>query len=206
MSGERRRIRSRVGTPARCAMSNIIGIGWLAVVVIGLGGCSDVEQEQQPDRPVAISFAEQERRISEVEQISKLGGPEAVALLIELARSPHEDGQVRMAAITALGELGDTAAVEPLIEILERDLEDRTGIWAAAIPVLGQLGDPRATPILVRTLEDRDEYWLGRSMGAEALGAIGDPEAVDPLLAATQYGDTRETALVALERMGVQKK
>ncbi|MBN2242980.1 MAG: HEAT repeat domain-containing protein [Acidobacteria bacterium] len=130
--------------------------------------------------------------------------PEAVSLL-EIIRDETADGQARMDALVQLGELGDRRLAKPLIDILERDILERTGIWAAAIPSLGLLGDPEAVPILVETLNKRDEDWLGREMAADALGQIGDPAAVEALMAAAHMADTRHSAIRALARIGDER-
>lgn len=145
-----------------------------------------------------------EARIAELEKSAARGGSEAVARLAGVAEDPGETGSVRFRAITLLGDLGDPAAAEPLMRVLESDLERRTGLWAAAIPALGRLGDRRALPLLVRCLENREEDWLGREMSARALGELGDIRAAPPLIEATRYEDTRPAALDALHELGVK--
>lgn len=122
--------------------------------------------------------------------------------LLRVAEDVAAEGQQRMAAIHALGELGDPRAVVPLIRILERDMRARTGVWAAAIPALGMLGDPAAGKILIRALNKRDDDWLGREMAAEALGRIGAVSAIPALSHAARLADTRESAIAALARIG----
>jgi HEAT repeat protein len=118
--------------------------------------------------------------------------------LLRVAENTQADGQQRMEAIHALGELGDPRGVKPLIRILERDMGERTGLWAAAIPALGMLGDPAASKALIAALNKRDDDWLGREMAAAALGRIGDTSAVPALIHAAWMADTRESAIAAL--------
>jgi|GEM_PF-1924310 len=79
-------------------------------------------------------------------------------------------------AVVALGELGDTSAVEPLFALLEN--EERR-VWRGDIALaLGKIGDKRAVEPLIRTLDDR----ANAKEAAIALGQIGDVRAVTPLV------------------------
>jgi len=127
---------------------------------------------------------------------------EGVAPLIELLNDSVLD--VRASAAESLGEIGDVRAAAPLTAALIRDLDDSTvspgGISSAMvlrrqgreqfddavrrlrqkeITALGKLHDPSATLAVARALNDP---MLTRD-ASEALGAIGDPRAVTPLLA-----------------------
>lgn len=141
---------------------------------------------------------------AELGRLTDQGETAAFDRLIALAADTSAEGSLRYEAISVLGELGDPRAVEPLIAILEDDLERRTGVWAAAIPSLGAQGDPRAFDVLVRCLDERAEDWLGREMAAHALGMLGDKRAAAPLIQALPYADTREPALTALKQLGVE--
>ena len=93
---------------------------------------------------------------------------------------------------------GDSRAVAPLIEALQHDIDERTGLWAWIIPALGASQDSRATAILIRALTINDDSWLGREMAAHALGQIGDVSSVPFLVDAAWRGDTRDAAIEAL--------
>lgn len=82
-------------------------------------------------------------------------------------------------AAIALGQLGDTRAVEPLIIALKNP-----GIYVReeAAKALGKLGDRRAVQPLIDALEDPDSDV--RNAAAFSLGKIGDAKAIDPLIAA----------------------
>ncbi len=88
----------------------------------------------------------------------------------------QDDHNVRLAAASALGQVGDSRAVAPLITALE----DRPRVREIAALALGEIGDPRAVSHLIDTLED--ESWEGRSTVAKALGKIGDPRATRTLI------------------------
>ena len=140
----------------------------------------------------------------------------------------HRDLDVQYGAAEALGEIGDSGAVEPLIAALKNDeysgvrwkaaealskigspaVESLIGAlrhhdddvrWKAAI-ALGEIGDPRAIDPLIMLLCDQDRFV--KSHAALALGAIGEP-AVTPLLRALREGDgnLRWGAAIALGKI-----
>jgi CheY-like chemotaxis protein len=101
--------------------------------------------------------------------------------LIETLRVKDISWEERKVAINMLSNLRDTQAVEPLINILENENEDKAA-RAAAAQVLGKLGDLRACKSLVSILQSDDEDTFLRSRSAEALGNLGDVEAIAPLI------------------------
>ncbi len=54
--------------------------------------------------------------------------------------------------------------------------------------MLGQIGDPQSAPVLRAILSDVNEHEMVRHEAAEALGAIGDQEAM-PMLDALAAGE-----------------
>jgi HEAT repeat protein len=105
---------------------------------------------------------------------------------------------VRQAAASALGQIRDARAVEPLIAALKD--QDRA-VRRAAAGALVQIG-ARAVEPLIAAL--RDDYWAVRRAAAEALGQIGDAPAVEPLIAALKdsAGAVRRAAAEALGQIG----
>lgn len=141
------------------------------------------------------------QRIAAIEQLSAApSGPLVERLLATVSGDP--DMQVRMTAAAALGGSSDSRVAPVLVELLRRDREQRTGLWAALIPALGSLGSDLAVPVLMDSLNDRDEFWLGREMAARALGRIGDARAVPALVKAAWAYDTRAAAIQALAAIG----
>jgi hypothetical protein len=106
-------------------------------------------------------------------------GPAAVGPLMDVLRSGNGDARER--AASALGELRDKRAVEPLIEIMQTD--DVYAVRTAAATALGQIKDARAVWVLVATLQMRDETSPERQAALDqlrnathlALRKIGDP-------------------------------
>ena len=109
------------------------------------------------------------------------------------------DWHVGQAAATALGDLADARAVDPLIDALA---SSNWRIRQAATVALGRIGDPRAIEPLVAALADRD--WHVGQAAAAALGGIGDPRAIEPLVAALLASDAevRRAASEALASIG----
>ena len=132
--------------------------------------------------------------------------------LIE-ALGQNEDKDVRSSAAVALGKIGDTRAVEPLIAALgdQNEVVRRGGAMA-----LGKISDrwqiPPAVEPLIVALGDEDK-WV-RRWAAVALGEIGDTRAVEPLIVALgdedrvtgdgigDVKDVRHYAADALDRLG----
>jgi HEAT repeat protein len=140
----------------------------------------------------------------------------------------HRDAAVQYDTVSALGDIGDDRAVEPLIDVLMKDqysgvrwraaralaqigepaVEPLIGLlshpvedirWKAAI-ALGEIGDRRAIPPLIWLLHDHDHFVKGRA--AHALGLIGR-DAIVPLTEALSHGDDdlRWGAAIALGRI-----
>jgi HEAT repeat protein len=139
----------------------------------------------------------------------------------------------RAGAASALGSIGDTRAVEPVIATLKDEnwrvswnaartlghLKNRQAVGpllqalehpnvnvrSAAASSLGSIGDVRAIEPLIDTLTD-EEPWV-RADAARALGRLGDPAAVLPLIERLddpQLG-VRSTAAGALAAIGDER-
>ncbi|HDZ76666.1 MAG TPA: HEAT repeat domain-containing protein, partial [Candidatus Omnitrophica bacterium] len=77
----------------------------------------------------------------------------------------------RNSAIQALGKIGDSRAVEPLIEALK---DEYRFVRDSAIQALGKIGDSRAVEPLIEALEDEDVDGYVHYFVTQALGEIGD--------------------------------
>jgi HEAT repeat protein len=152
---------------------------------------------------------------------NKAGAGDTASLLEALM---DRNSDVREEAARALGQAGDTRAVEPLL-IAVGDPYD--GVRDAAADALEELGEPLGQLIrksLAGSQQSMDELGkrndpravapLVRALGAyrmevrvsagRALMAIGDTRAIEPLIAAMQneYGPVREAAAWALVKIG----
>jgi HEAT repeat protein len=117
------------------------------------------------------------------------------------------DWEVSIAAAEALGKIGDTSAVKPLINMLEAGAsnryEDRSGLPATI--ALGAIGDSRAIEPLLTELwnvdDDLDDpnnireggripEWYACQVVPEALTQIGDKSVIESLIGFLHYRDT----------------
>ena len=102
----------------------------------------------------------------------------------------HHDYMICKAAVRALGPIGDSRAVGPLIKLLDRWKDDlatqQPDIVADIIKALGEIGDPLAVDPLINVLEYSSDD-LVRIEAALALGKIGDKRAVEPLIGALRH-------------------
>jgi HEAT repeat protein len=98
-----------------------------------------------------------------------------------------EERGIRLAAIEALGEIGDPRAVEPLIASLQ---DGSWGVRSSAATALGAIGDGRAVKPLSSLIKDSKK--VVRKAAAEALAKIGplaDPESLAWYLVALEQWD-----------------
>jgi HEAT repeat protein len=159
--------------------------GEAAVALGEIGDPSTVAPLIEAARPDAREREEMEANRHIADALGALGAPEAVKVLQLLTRSP--DGFTQVAAIDALGRIGDPAAVDTLVEIATAEaVEPFTA--RKALLALGRIGDARATAAVLRMLfEERP----GVSFFPEAAFAavqIGAPMA-PPLLAILEGSD-----------------
>ncbi|MBY0521936.1 MAG: HEAT repeat domain-containing protein [Gemmataceae bacterium] len=121
-----------------------------------------------------LSGHDVELRIYAALTLGARGDPRAVPSLVRALSDP--DLNVRFHAIEALKQLRAGAAVEALTEMAEaRDF----ALSFPALDALAAIGDSRISYRLVPLLEDA----LLQVAAAEALGQLGDEEAVGPLAA-----------------------
>jgi hypothetical protein len=121
-----------------------------------------------------------------------------VSVLMDALSGPDELRAV--AAESVVGELGITAAVEPLIARLYHNGSDRT------IEALGKLRAHRAVDPLLEMLRGLDiNESLTFNAIADALGRIGDQRAVDSLAPFLKKRNLRLNTALALQRMGDQR-
>ena len=106
--------------------------------------------------------------------------PPARALLTDPSLS------LRLQAVTTLGMLRDEEAVPLLCDLLRGD----TTLLNAAIPALAAIGDRRAVPTLCDLLRSsRSDYVSDTArLACQALGELGDPEALPVLGLILQQG------------------
>jgi len=142
--------------------------------------------------------------------------------LFRRPRSPQEidglitqlkshDVNVATKAARALSKAGDSRAVEPLVRALEHPTYVNRGNAAAApvreaaeeaLVALGDVGVEALIRALRRNQQGKD--WVVRNSAAKILGRIGDPNAIDALIDATDDPDSivRQQVGTALTAFG----
>ena len=108
-----------------------------------------------------------------------------------------ENSYVRRNAASALGNIGNQAAVEPLIKALQ---DEESYVRSNAAEALGKTGDKAAVQPLIKALQDKNPYV--RSNAAWALGKIGNQAAVEPLINALQDNKVYYVRRYAAEALG----
>ena len=137
-------------------------------------------------------------RYFSISLLEMIGDRRAVPALIRLLdRDAGARGfSMRGAAASALGEIGDARAVEPLLGLLKDSDRD---VVARAVSALGEIGDHRAIKPLLALLKSPQSDL--RSWAAIALGRFGDWTLFDPLftgLKNVSNSDERQRFLFAL--------
>jgi HEAT repeat protein len=100
-----------------------------------------------------------------VSELRKMGRPAVEYLIINLWDT---DKRVRMAAVDALGAIGDHRAYEHLVKMLDDPDHD---VRFASVIALGELGDNRAVEPLSKACHDPNCYV--RTVAEEALIKLG---------------------------------
>jgi HEAT repeat protein len=108
-----------------------------------------------------------------------LGALKAKAAVPALVNALSEPDAAE-AAVKALDQIGDPAAVEPLIALLNKP-ETSLNVRLSAIAALGNFKDPRAVPVLLEILSKGNTGDESHA-SVEALKAIGDRNAVPGLI------------------------
>jgi len=175
--GERRRAAQTLGKigDARCVEPLIAALhdGDLQVhlaAVESLGKLGD--SRAVPPLIAELQDGNAQIRKAAVESLGNIRDDRAVEPLIVSLKDDRQE--VRQAAVGALGRLGDSRAIEPFIAILK---EDNEGMHDAVVAALVMIGSP-AVEVLISMLQDGIEP----QVMAEALGKIGAPRAVQPLI------------------------
>jgi HEAT repeat protein len=153
----------------------------------------------------AASRSRLDEKLQALAEVRKASGDRAAAVppLVEVLKQAP---RARAQAALALGEIGDARAVKPLLAAIDRQSRDREVQEANRhiADALGALRAREAVPVLKDLVTSPDGFV--QVAAVDALGRIGDPAAVDTLVAvATGQGAepfTAKKALLALGRIG----
>lgn len=149
----------------------------------------------------ALKAAEQNSTIYDSIALSEFGPEEPGSETEKLLKALKSDsGNIRIAAIMALAQRKEKAAVDPIIGILTRDYPPVQGSAAFA---LGEIGDEAAAEILLQQLEFGDTDSI-RSNSAIALAKMGEEKAVPVLINKLRdsKAGVRSSAALALGKIG----
>lgn len=132
--------------------------------------------------------------------IEKLAAKKNIKGLIMALK--HNDKDIRLSAIEALGKIRDSRAIDPLIQTLSQ--HEGLEIYKNAVETLVKIGEP-AFNSLINALRDND--FSIRMYAAEALGLMGDTRAVEPLIHALKdkVELVRGNAVSALGEIGNER-
>jgi len=134
------------------------------------------------ERALARLLGEAAVRTNVIEAIVRQDGG-IVDVLIELLRAA--DGDVRLAAIVALGRLGDRRAARPLAAVLDGERSE----LVAAAAALAAIGDPAVFDALLPLLAHDDPAVRQAAIGA--LNSLGHPDMADRVAGLLSAPDRR---------------
>lgn len=111
-----------------------------------------------------------------------------------------DSGSIRIAALMALGEREEAAAIDSITPILTRDYSP---VQSSAAYALGEIGDERAVEVLIKQMKDGGSDSI-RSNAAIALGKIGKETAVPDLIQRLRDNRAvvRSSAALSLGKIG----
>ena len=131
------------------------------------------------------------------EDIVKIGNQVVPFLISQLQK---ETRTRRRAVITALGEIGDTRGINPLIEIM---LEENPEMQQVVITALGQIGGEQVVETVIQALQFED--YKVRKTAVEVLGHLGDQQAITALINTLKTDTNPYVREKAVEALGVSE-
>jgi len=138
-----------------------------------LGVVRIAEATNDPDR-ILLGLEKFDSEFMEencIDALRRLAPPEAVDPMLERAQRRDKP------AIEVLGNVGDPAALDTLLEFIEGDADP--DLQRVTLKAIGRIGEDSATQAVAdRLVADEEKV---RSNAARALGLIGDPRAIEPL-------------------------
>jgi len=162
-------------------------------------------KDERATEVLSTTLAEKDRRVrwSCAELLGNLGSERAIAALINAL--DDENANVRRSAVAALVKIGEVT-IQPLLTSLKEENSNMPGwnwfAWIAS--TLSEIGEAALQP-LIATLKDQDDF--ARYWAANALGNIGNKQAVDALNTALEDDEplVRLSVAAALTKLGDDK-
>jgi hypothetical protein len=147
-------------------------------------------------------LANQTAQAAAIESLRRIGTP-AIPRLIELLLDKAESPEARYGAGCALGRIGGSQVVDPLLAALsDRDVHVRRGAATGFRSLSRKYSDERVRLALTRSLQDHADRvdWLS----AMALAELGDARVIPALVTLAQgpHTDVVDAAFYALAGVG----
>lgn len=111
-------------------------------------------------------------RLAALRALIKIGDPLVIERLVKALKD--SDNDVKLWAINTLGEIGDSRAVEPLMEKFRKD-----DFRNVALKSLAKIGSPSVKPLIVELYNDKLYRTRTRQMVANALVEIYHQQGLD---------------------------
>jgi HEAT repeat protein len=210
--------------------SELVSIRSAAILALGeIGG------EEVVDPIISLMVKDKSVRSEAIEAIGEIKNQKAVGPLAVFLKDKDEEEYIREKAISSLIKIGDIAAVEALIRVLEDESPNIVEKASMAIKelgkmaskplvntlgsgniqlrrkivgLLGEIGDGEATGALLGILKNQNEDNELRGDAAEALGRIGDYTATEVLIETVSEDEdycVRCRSVMALGNLGEPK-
>jgi len=154
-----------------------------ALLLSSMIGCAPTDPKDPKTWITKLGEGEARKRQQALQELRKLKAKQAAPDIVPLLKDP----QSREDAALALGDLGGSAQVQPLIDAVDTTVgagsdqvtrtANRTNLKIA--DALGSIGDPRACPTLLRLARAKDD--LVRLSAVQSLGLIRCKESVGEL-------------------------
>ena len=202
----------RIGAPALPSLLAFLKDGrwhvvYTAVSILGEMGNRRVVKELA----LALNHPDTRVRMATIRVLAKLGGSEATALLLSLLEA--EDQATALQAITWLGHSRNQAALQPLIELVQkRDLLGKSqALKKEAVIAIGRIAERRSLDLLFELVTKRGWLFPRRAMelkvaALQAIAAVGGEQAVRFLKeVAGNGGEVGRAAGAAVEGAGAKE-
>jgi HEAT repeat protein len=198
----------RIGLPAVPALNEVLkGTKW-QVIRSAIAILGEMKSRDSVKGLMMTAYHIDTRlRMESIRSLAKIGGREAMALLIDLLRDNNP--AVRQQAIAWIGHTGNQKGLQPLIQLVnKRDLLGKMlDIKKEALLAIGRIGDRQALDPLFRIVKKK--HWIVPSrqeelkiLAVETIGRLGGElsrEFLEKL--ATRSGRIGRACSAALETM-----